>query len=217
MAYIDLLGANPEKYGLFVVLDIVKAETMGEISRSGFVDGWIQVHDEERVSADLSAHKRLVQTRLKQVRSNDAYYKKLYQLAFVIGKSPKAMTMDMALVMWTVLFDPEPHRAWKSANVNWLEEWKTYLREKFWVPEPGADADDEEAGKWTRTVSKDLWNQTLAFAQKTMQDESLGFWSEEQAWPGIIDDFVVWAKAKGFVPASGDAAAQAADMEVDNE
>lgn len=214
MAYIELLGANPENYGMFVVIDIVKAETMGEITRTGFVEGWAQVFDEEKVPADLSAHKRLVKARLNQVQVDDAYYKRLYQLAFQIGKNQKAMPMDMALVMWSVLFDPQPHRAWQSANINWLEQWQTYLREKFWVPEPGADADDDEAGKWTRTVSKDLWNQTLVFAQKAIKDESLGFWSEEQAWPGIIDEFVVWAKDRGFVPAAAKPAAEQ-DMDVD--
>jgi DCN1-like protein 1/2 len=39
------------------------------------------------------------------------------------------------------------------------------------------------------------------FATKTMEDETLSFWSEEQAWPGLIDDFVVWSREKGIAAA----------------
>jgi DCN1-like protein 1/2 len=42
-----------------------------------------------------------------------------------------------------------------------------------------------------------MWNQTLEFANKTMEDESLSFWSEDGAWPSVIDDFVSWCKEKG--------------------
>lgn len=42
-----------------------------------------------------------------------------------------------------------------------------------------------------------MWNMTLEFALKSVDDESLSFWSEDGAWPSVIDDFVEWCKAKG--------------------
>ena len=55
--------------------------------------------------------------------------------------------------------------------------------------------------KWTKSVNKDMWNQTLEFYKKVVADETLAFWSEDGAWPGVIDDFVAYAKVKrGVVP-----------------
>ncbi|KAK0671284.1 Cullin binding-domain-containing protein [Cercophora samala] len=208
MRYLKAVGADPENYSLLVVCEIVRAQTIGEIAKQGFVEGWSEVIEtlDTTVKPDLAAQKRYVQSRMKQVSRDPAYYKKLYQYAFVVGKTNKAMPMDVACAMWGMLFDAQIGHEWKTAKVNWLESWSKYLEEKFYVPPPNPDAE----GKWTRTVSKDLWNQTLAFANKTLQDESLSFWSEEQAWPGIIDEFVVWCREKGVVvPKAKD------EMEVD--
>ena len=51
-------------------------------------------------------------------------------------------------------------------------------------------------GKWKKAVNKDLWKQTLTFAEETMKDESLEFWNEESSWPSVIDDFVAWVKTE---------------------
>ncbi|KAK4177830.1 Cullin binding-domain-containing protein [Triangularia setosa] len=203
MRYLEAVGATPADYSLLVVCEIVKAQTIGEITKEGFVEGWNDVIEnlDTTVKPDLAAQKRYVQSRMKQVSRDPAYYKKLYQHAFVVGKTNKAMPMDMACAMWGMLFDAGIGHEWKTANVNWLESWSKYLEEKFYVPPPNPDLPEDEnnRGKWTRTVSKDLWNQTLVFSNKTLEDGSLSFWSEEQAWPGIIDDFVVWCREKGVV------------------
>jgi len=81
-----------------------------------------------------------------------------------------------------MVFSP-PGIRWVTTGANgttdWLGEWKAFLGEK-----------------WTRSVNKDMWNQTLEFALKTMEDETLGFWSEDAAWPGVIDEFVVWCRER---------------------
>lgn len=78
-----------------------------------------------------------------------------------------------------MVFSP-PGMSWQTSNTDWLAEWKTFLGEK-----------------WTRSVNRDMWNQTLEFALKTIDDESLNFWSEDGAWPGVIDDFVAWCRQRG--------------------
>jgi hypothetical protein len=40
MKYLQQLGVNAEDCELFVVLDIVQAPSLGEITRQGFVEGW---------------------------------------------------------------------------------------------------------------------------------------------------------------------------------
>lgn len=47
-----------------------------------------------------------------------------------------------------------------------------------------------------KPVNKDLWEQTEVFMRRIQEDESLGWWTADGAWPGALDDFVVWVKAK---------------------
>lgn len=34
------------------------------------------------------------------------------------------------------------------------------------------------------------------FAQKTLEDGSMSWWSEDGAWPGVIDDFVAFVRER---------------------
>jgi len=106
------------------------------------------------------------------------HFRKVYRYAFVAGKESdqRALALEMALVYWDTLFkQPGPRWVGSKTAMVWLEEWKTFLQEN-----------------WKRSVNRDMWNQTLEFAFKSIDDETLNFWSEDGAWPGVIDDFVVW-------------------------
>lgn len=122
-----------------------------------------------------------------------AYFKRIYKYAFVAGRErdQKALSLENATVYWSMLF-ANPGWEWKSENHDWLEHWKTFLSEK-----------------WTRSVNKDMWNMTIEFALKSVEDESLSFWSEDGAWPSVIDDFVDWCKKNGI--------AKSESMEVDGD
>ncbi|KAK0609713.1 Cullin binding-domain-containing protein [Bombardia bombarda] len=187
-AYAKLMNVDHLSYELFVVLDIVQAISFSEMTRGGYVDGWKQVSVDSRVPADTAAHRKYVRACIDKLPRDPAYFKRVYQRAFQVGKEPaqKALDKEIAIVFWDMLFG-EKVRPWQTRNVNWLDVWKRYLEEK-----------------WTRSVNKDMWSQTLHFAEKTMEDETLGFWSEDQAWPGVIDDFVVWCREKGVVKAKAD-------------
>lgn len=80
-----------------------------------------------------------------------------------------------------------PGMRWASDTTNWLELWLEFLE-----------------AKWTKSVNKDMWNQVFEFFIKSMQDETMSFWSEDGAWPSVIDDFVVWVKEKRGVGPAGD-------------
>lgn len=66
-----------------------------------------------------------------------------------------------------------------SPTTAWLNEWTTYLQEK-----------------WKKSVNKDMWNQTLEFLNKAKEDDNLSFWSDESAWPSVIDEFVEYMKER---------------------
>ncbi|KAL2158124.1 hypothetical protein VTH06DRAFT_4692 [Thermothelomyces fergusii] len=201
MAYLEKINVNPTSYELFVVLEIVRAESIGTITRAGFVDGWADVIAASggRVTPDWAGQRQLVRARIAQALTDPAYFKTIYDFAFQVGREPgqKAITMAVAVGFWEALYVPDKN-PWRSAHVDWLAAWTRFLKEKFGVVK--VTSDGEEEVEYRRTVSKDLWAQTRLFAAKTMQDETLSFWSEEQAWPGLVDEFVLWCKDKGIVP-----------------
>ena len=41
MEYLEKLGVDPEGLEVLAVLETIQAPTMGEMSRTGFVDGWL--------------------------------------------------------------------------------------------------------------------------------------------------------------------------------
>lgn len=43
ISYIEKLGVDPENLEVFALLETIQAPTIGEMSRKGFVDGWLAV------------------------------------------------------------------------------------------------------------------------------------------------------------------------------
>lgn len=41
-----------------------------------------------------------------------------------------------------------------------------------------------------------MWEQTLVFSQKSLKDETMSWWSEDGAWPGVLDEFVAYVKTR---------------------
>ncbi|CAK7268052.1 Scaffold-type E3 ligase [Sporothrix epigloea] len=177
MKYLTSLGLNPESGEIFVALELVQAPTLGEITRKGFVDGW-------KASGNVTIVDQMAYIRAKvpQLRSDPAYFKKVYRYTFGAGKEPdqRSMSLENAIAFWRVLFAP-PGPAWKTASHDWTDLWIAFLEEK-----------------WTRSVNRDMWNQTLEFAIKSREDETLGFWNKDGAWPSVIDEFVAWCSDKGL-------------------
>jgi len=179
MSYLqDKLKVSLENAELFVVLEIVQAPSVGEITRAGFVDGWKKANSDGTIQAQAA----FVQQQVRQLSTDTALFKKVYRYTFVAGRDrdQKALSLENAIVYWEALFS-KPGWEWKSKNHDWLACWKKFLSEK-----------------WTRSVNRDMWNMTLEFALKCSQDETLSFWSEEGAWPSVIDDFVEWCRQQGI-------------------
>lgn len=156
----------------------MQASGFGQITRKGYVDGWKATG----ITPSPTTHKSHIQHCISQLSTDIAYFRKVYRGTFVAGKEAdhKALALDDAIVYWDMMFTP-PGRPWvgKATGLDWLATWKNFLSEK-----------------WTRSVNRDMWNQTLEFALKSMEDEELTFWSEDGAWPGVIDEFVVWWREK---------------------
>lgn len=108
-------------------------------------------------------------------------FTRLYQHTFQLLRAnalQKAITVEMATGYWNLLFTSalSPIK-WTSQSSPWLDWWLEYITNEY-----------------KRSINKDVWNQTLKFAQATLQDPTLSFWNEEASWPSVVDDFVAWVK-----------------------
>ena len=91
----------------------------------------------------------------------------------------------MACEYWKLLFGSKGAE-WGDGRTPWLEWWMHFLGER-----------------WKKAVNRDLWDQTAVFAEKTKQDPSMEWWSEDGAWPGVVDEFVEWVRGEKGI-AGGD-------------
>lgn len=178
MSYLQQLNVQFDDASMFLALYVLKAENIGELTKEGFVKGW----KEAGVDASLSAQKNYITNQVNAMGTDPKTFKEVYRNAFVLGKDgeARALSLEMATTFWQLLFKA-PGRAWvgKEKGTKWLGLWLTFLEDN-----------------WKRTVSRDMWNQTYEFAVKSIDDETLGFWSEDGAWPGVIDQFVAWYRKK---------------------
>ncbi|KAL9101395.1 MAG: hypothetical protein Q9163_003330, partial [Psora crenata] len=99
------------------------------------------------------------------------FFQKTYKQTFLLARQPgqKVLPLEVAIEYWRTLFSP-PSISWSTPTTPWLDWWVEYL----------------EKG-WKKSVSKDMWDQTGLFAKKSLEDETMGWWSEEGSWPGVID------------------------------
>ncbi|KAH8599876.1 Cullin binding-domain-containing protein [Bisporella sp. PMI_857] len=173
--YFEDIGLDLESVGFLVPVEIIQAPAMGTSTKDGFIDGW------KAIGADnLSKQKVHVAGQIKKLSTDTDLLKRVYRHAFIFAKEKdqKAIPLETAIVFWGLLFN-EPSKPWITSSTNWIDLWIGFLK-----------------AKWTKSVNKDMWNQTFEFFLKTLQDETLSFWSEDGAWPGVIDDFVAYAKEK---------------------
>ncbi|KAG9237737.1 Cullin binding-domain-containing protein [Amylocarpus encephaloides] len=169
------LKVSLENAEMFIPLELCQVPSVGEISKDKFVEGW------KSVSADTIAKQRAyIKSKLPLLSTDIAYFKRVYRFVYLVARErdQKALPLDAATTYWQVLFNP-PGKTFVTATTDWTALWFEFLQ-----------------AKWTKTVNKDMWNQTLEFLLKAIEDETLSFWNEDGAWPSVIDDFVTYAKQK---------------------
>ena len=134
------------------------------------------------VEPQLEAQKQHFESLRSKLSGDRTLFRQVYRYVFVVGKErdQRALAKETAVTFWEMLFRP-PGLEWVSpaSGTDFLEEWKAFLAER-----------------WPRSVNRDMWNMTLEFAFRSLEDETLSFWSEDGAWPGVIDEFVAWYRAR---------------------
>jgi DCN1-like protein 1/2 len=177
MKYLGDIGVDIEDIGMLAVSEIVKSPAMGEMTREGFVDGWLALSYDT-----LDKQKSHVKNLLKNLPTSKDTFVRIYKHTFQLAKvgTQKTIQLEMATAYWTLLFSSSASAIkWSTPSNPWLEWWTEFL-----------------TTSWKRAVNKDVWNETLRFAQESLKDEALTFWSEEASWPSVIDEFVDFVKKK---------------------
>ncbi|ORY19604.1 Cullin binding-domain-containing protein [Clohesyomyces aquaticus] len=155
--------------------EIVQAPAIGELSREGFVDGW------NALGCDtVEKQKAYMKIFQKTLPTSKEAFTKVYKYTFLLAKTgnQKAIPLEVATVYWGLLFNSAYSAVkWKTPTSPWVDWWEEFL-----------------TTSWKKSVNKDMWNETLKFAQMTLDDEAISFWNEESSWPSVIDDFVDWVK-----------------------
>lgn len=107
-------------------------------------------------------------------------FHRTYRHTFRLALSPgqRTLPLDTALEYFRLLLSP-PSLAWNTRSTPWLDLWLEYLQ-----------------GKWKKAISKDVWEQTEVFVVKSLEDEGMGWWSEEGAWPSCLDEFVGFVRER---------------------
>ncbi|KAF2743187.1 DUF298-domain-containing protein [Sporormia fimetaria CBS 119925] len=175
MQYLQDIGSDIEGLETLAVLEIVQAPAMGEMTLAGFVNGWSALNCDT-----LDKQRAHIQNLKQTLPSQPDTFSKIYTYTFqlAITGQQRAIPLEAAVAYWELLFtSPLSALKWSTPSSPFITWWIEFLNTV-----------------WKRSINKDIWGQTLKFAKLTLQDERLGFWSEESSWPSVIDEFVEWVK-----------------------
>jgi len=169
------MDISPDDVGALVFSELVKSPSLGKLTRTEFVDSLAALGIN-----DVTKMRDLVLQRRASLAdaSFRPTFKSIYKHTFLLARQPgqKAVALEVATVYWRLLLT-SPSLEWSTSSTPWLEWWIEFVQEKY-----------------KKSVNKDMWDQTLVFAEKSLADENLSFWSEDSAWPGVIDEFVEYVK-----------------------
>ncbi|EEP80056.1 conserved hypothetical protein [Uncinocarpus reesii 1704] len=171
------IKVNLDEVVCLAISELLRSPSMGEFTRENFVDGW------KESGSDTLAKQALHASNLRnRIPTEPALFRRIYRYAFVLCRLPgqRHLTLEIATEQWRLFFTPDNGGIpWNTNTVPWLDWWIEFIE-----------------NTWKRPVNKDLWEQTEVLMRKTLEDPSLKWWSPDGAWPGAVDDFVVFAKAK---------------------
>lgn len=175
MRYLEDLGVPLDGVGFIVISEILDSPQMGQFPRAGFEKGWT-LYQANTLDKQRKIGSHLIQQVGKPPQRD--FFKQVYKRAFTIGRQhgQKAVDLAAATEYWKLLFS-EPSVVWRSETTPWLDWWIEFLERD-----------------WKKSVNKDMWDQTYSFFEKSVQDESMSWWDENGAWPGVIDDFVMFVQ-----------------------
>jgi DCN1-like protein 1/2 len=180
MNYLQALNVGLEDISSFIVSELIQCPTMGEITRDGFVNGWTEAGGDTIAKQQAIIKQRRVMLGQNTPPARELF-KRVYKHTFrlgIQGQGQRSVDKEMCIEMWKMMFSP-PSFDWRSKNTDWLPLWIEFV-----------------GNNSVKGINADVWNQTLAFAEESVKDESLSWWSEEASWPALVDEFVEFMNEK---------------------
>jgi len=144
----------------------LKCKTLGEISRTEFVDGFAALGAD--TTTEIKSQLSTIKTQLS-TSGTASTFKEFYLWVFTFIKDDeerKVVDAAPAVEMMSIVLNDR----W-----SYLSKWTEFV-----------------TTTGVKVISFDVWSQVLEFA-KEVKDLAL-YNSEESAWPGIFDDFVEYVK-----------------------
>lgn len=162
MRFLQAIDVGLEEPTVMLVAELLKAPTMGEFTREGFVAGWLSLgcKNLEQMRARVPALRR-------SLSSEEEVFKRVYMYTFALARSPgqKSLLLETAIEYWKLLLN----KRFEAQLPVWIE----FL--------------EKEYGK---AISKDTWNCMYDFVLLVQRDPTLKTYDVDGAWPSILDDFV---------------------------
>ena len=172
-----------------ILQTMLRSPSLGIIERAGWTLGWSSTGAYTLEEQKRALNRLASELSTPKARTGDGIFNRIYKHTFVLalpeGANRRAVPLEEAVEYWKLLFGKSGVE-WKGkgpgkkgVETPWLEWYIEFLE-----------------AKWKKSINRDLWGQTLIFAEKCMGDETLGFWREEDAWPAAIDEFVRFVGGK---------------------
>ncbi|KAK6536508.1 Scaffold-type E3 ligase [Arthrobotrys megalospora] len=164
MAYFEALGLQVEDVTVVPLSKALGSESMGEFTRQGFTDGWMQL------GADSLPK---MQEKLRELRqsldTDEDYFKDVYKWVFGWAKpaGTKALPLESAIEWWRLLLQS------RFGDNGHLERWAEFLE-----------------SKWKKSIPKDTWNMFYEFILSAKADPTLTGYDEHGSYPSTIDAYV---------------------------
>jgi len=174
MRYLQALDVGLEEPTVLAVAELLKAPTMGEFSREGFIEGW-----KSQNADSLDKMKAKIPTLRSSLTSDEPAFKRVYLFTYNFARSAnqKSLPIDVATEYWKLLFGDR----FRSHLPIWIEFLET---------------------EYKKSIAKDTWNCMYDFVQLANRDPTLESYDVDGAWPSILDDFVTFYRKKNSMDTS---------------
>lgn len=180
--YLTDLNVELDEVAHLAICDLLQCPSIGEFERDSFISGWRTSLVAGKPCDSPGSQASYVDVIRKRLAIDPAYFKQVYRYAFKLAKpeGQRSVPMDSAVEFWNMFFrSGKGGIDWNTQTTKWLDLWCGFY---------------ETQSK--RPVNKDLWNMVGELVMKTRENdgESLGWWTEDGAWPMAIDEFVAFVK-----------------------
>jgi len=189
------LGVDPEDVVMLAVAYELKSPSVGEWTRTGWVDGW------KKLDCDSVPRMKACVAQLAMKLANDTdYFRSVYNYTFDFAKTEagqRSISTENAIAFWGLLLPAGlKGRALQHVDSKVEDDEVVYTpsREPGWKLEYNDLWFEFMTEKGGKGVSKDTWQMFFDFVRTI--DAKFEKHDLDAAWPSAIDEFADWAKER---------------------